>query len=795
MKKTIILFLSSLCYLSMFSQKTILNPKFDATNSPHVQITKITLSDTATVLDFKVLDTPKKSIVFAKDNYIESSDGNNKLYSKATIGYQGNLGDKWFMPDSGVVHFSMIYPKIDSKTAKIDFIESEKSERASKILGIHINYQSPVPERIKGNWLRTNGSNEWALGIYDKVAIYKNDIWQYKSVTKQGKTTKIVLKNDNKTISLALLPAGSNKLMIAEGTQPMRAYSKTKTYNTTYKAKGEPAFSNLPYGYKQTIIRGFLDGYSPKLGFKTQMLYLKNDLTREDAPAMVFINADGTFESRFDLPYPNVIYAYFGNGSVFEMYLEPGDKPIVYLSLKDKRGNTNAESASIEKSTCFMGSHAMESSNLLAMDHFAFNDYEKYRSEENLTPQEFKANRLREWQVDKDSLASISGRLSITPKALQLKNLSIDLTRSCAILDYLMSRKSAAYKDSTKRINVEDSYYDFLKSDFKYAALLPQCSRFPVFINRLEYSDFYFSNIPDQRNLYTKEYVSKYKQVITRPNYEKWFPLLESLGEKITPEEKEMARWYKGSYDSIMADTLNVKKFMPIVSNFTKKNSSNIAYLDLINKIEYQRSLSRSLFETDSHFIQEVTTLRSLNNRITQESLTEPQLNKLLTYFDTPFLKTELTRINNSKIALANEKTVKPKDPVTKADKIFQNIVSKYRGNIVLIDFWATSCGPCRFEMTEHKNLPDELKDKKIKLVYITDEDASPLQAYTDFTKDIKGEHYRITRDEWNQLAVQYKINGIPRYMMLNKHGAIIEDQARYLSDALKTRLLQLEKD
>ena len=794
MKKTIIFLLLSLCYFSSFSQKMILNPKFDATNSPNVQITKITLSDTATVLDFKVAFTPKQWIIFAKDNYIESSVGNNKLYSKAAIGYLGNLGDKWFMPDSGIVHFSLIYPKIDAKTTKIDFIESEKSEGAFKILGIHINYKSPMSENIKGNWLRTDGSNEWTLGIYDKVAIYKNDIWQYKSVTKLGKTTKIVIKNDNKTISLTLLPAGNNKIMITEGKQPMRTYSRTKTYNATYKAKGEPAFSNLPFGYKQTIIRGFLDGYSPKLGFKSQILYLNNSLTLEDIPTMIYINPDGTFESRFDLPYPQVIRAYFGNGSSFEMYLEPGDKPIVYLSL-DKRGDTTVERTSIERSTCFMGGHAMESSNLLAMNYFAFVNYKKNRGEENLTPKEFKSNRLLEWQADKDSLKSISGRLSITPKALQLKNLSIDLTRSCAILDYIMYRKSAAYKDSTKRINVEDSYYDFLKSDFKNATLLPQCSDFSTFINRLEYSDFYFTNIPDQRNLYKKEYVSRYKIFLHIPNYENWFPILESLGEKITPEEKEMARWYKGSYDSIMADTLNVKKFMPIVSKFTKKNSSNISYFDFINKLEYQRSLSRNLFETDSHFIQEVTTLRSMNNRIRKESLTESQLNNLLTYFDTPFLKTELTRINNSKIALANEKTVKPKDPVTKADKIFQNIISKYKGNIVLVDFWATSCGPCRAEMTEHKNLPDELKDKKIKLVYITDEEASPLQSYTDFTKDIKGEHYRITREAWNQLAVQYKINGIPRYMMLNKYGAIIEDQARYWGDNLKKRLLELEKD
>ena len=70
MKKiTTFLCFSFIC-LNLFSQRVITNPKFTATTASNVQITRITISDTATVLDFTVRLTPKSWMLFAKDNYI-----------------------------------------------------------------------------------------------------------------------------------------------------------------------------------------------------------------------------------------------------------------------------------------------------------------------------------------------------------------------------------------------------------------------------------------------------------------------------------------------------------------------------------------------------------------------------------------------------------------------------------------------------------------------------------------------------------------------------------------------------
>lgn len=40
----------------------------------------------------------------------------------------------------------------------------------------------------------------------------------------------------------------------------------------------------------------------------------------------------------------------------------------------------------------------------------------------------------------------------------------------------------------------------------------------------------------------------------------------------------------------------------------------------------------------------------------------------------------------------------------------------------------------------------------------------------------IKGEHYRLTADEYSVLAKRFQINGIPHYAIANKKGIVVEN-------------------
>ncbi|MDP4269819.1 MAG: hypothetical protein Q8909_06805, partial [Bacteroidota bacterium] len=165
MKKHIllVLLLALIGQAGIAQNRVIKSPKVEAATHPNVIIDRIAISDTATVLDFTVSNYPGQWIIFAKKNYLINSDGGNKIYCKYAIGYNGQLGDKWYMPESGKVHFSLVYPPIDKKLSKIDFIEGDNIDGAFKIFGVEINpskRKALLPEALEGNWLKTDGSNE-----------------------------------------------------------------------------------------------------------------------------------------------------------------------------------------------------------------------------------------------------------------------------------------------------------------------------------------------------------------------------------------------------------------------------------------------------------------------------------------------------------------------------------------------------------------------------------------------------------------------------------------------------------
>lgn len=117
--------------------------------------------------------------------------------------------------------------------------------------------------------------------------------------------------------------------------------------------------------------------------------------------------------------------------------------------------------------------------------------------------------------------------------------------------------------------------------------------------------------------------------------------------------------------------------------------------------------------------------------------------------------------------------------PEVKSDKIFDAIISKYKGKLVFVDFWATWCSPCRSGIEKIKPLKEELKNKKIAFVYITNP-SSPEELWNMMVPDIHGEHYRLKQDEWNYLSAKFNISGIPRYILIDKDGSVINDNVRF---------------
>lgn len=142
--------------------------------------------------------------------------------------------------------------------------------------------------------------------------------------------------------------------------------------------------------------------------------------------------------------------------------------------------------------------------------------------------------------------------------------------------------------------------------------------------------------------------------------------------------------------------------------------------------------------------------------------------------------------------AKASEKYVIAElDTLVSGADILPAIISQHRGNAVLVDFWATWCGPCRKSMPAVNVLKQRMSSKDVVYVYVTGP-SSPKEVWKTAIAEINGIHYRLTQKQWEYLCNSYGITGIPEYLVISYDGKL---QDRYVGfpgvDILQRDLLR----
>lgn len=126
---------------------------------------------------------------------------------------------------------------------------------------------------------------------------------------------------------------------------------------------------------------------------------------------------------------------------------------------------------------------------------------------------------------------------------------------------------------------------------------------------------------------------------------------------------------------------------------------------------------------------------------------------------------------------------------------ILPRIISAQKGHAVLIDFWATWCGPCKKSMKAMLPLKKKLDGKDVVYVYLTGP-SSPENVWRNDLKEMTGVHYRLNESQWKYLCSAYGITSIPAYLIVSHDGKL---QRRYVGfpgiDELEKELLRAAGD
>lgn len=89
------------------------------------------------------------------------------------------------------------------------------------------------------------------------------------------------------------------------------------------------------------------------------------------------------------------------------------------------------------------------------------------------------------------------------------------------------------------------------------------------------------------------------------------------------------------------------------------------------------------------------------------------------------------------------------------------------RGQVVLIEFWATWCPSCRVAMPFAERLAKEKKNLQVLLV--TDEEEAAVKAFMGKRET----SLRVVRDHTKKMSLAYQVTSVPTFFLLDKQGVV----------------------
>ena len=212
MKKLSVIALCILATCYTYAQTIIKNPDVGFHLAHNVHLTQLEINDTATVLSFTAKHRPGNWISIPKQTYIQPSDA-EKLFVASANGIP--LGERYTMPDSGVVHYQLDFPLIPETTTYIDYGEAN-SGGSWFMYDIAVNPKSDntlLPESFRGEW-KNSSTGKLEYFIAEKNVVAELQLWSVSSYKGSDKKGELTLVNGDKQKILYLKRGKANELLI-----------------------------------------------------------------------------------------------------------------------------------------------------------------------------------------------------------------------------------------------------------------------------------------------------------------------------------------------------------------------------------------------------------------------------------------------------------------------------------------------------------------------------------------------------------------------------------------------------
>ena len=418
------------------------------------------------------------------------------------------------------------------------------------------------------------------------------------------------------------------------------------------------------------------------------------------------------------------------------------------------------------------------------------------KSQKTLTPNQYKEHMrpiIAQWKHIADSVCRV---YHPSLKAVCLIKNKVKLQTGNAFFDYYAKQDTA---NQALKVKEDDSYYDFLKEMPLDDKTILADEKADVFTNRFEF-------MAPLQKAYSDEVEGSVEIPFTYPE-KPLLTFLKEKGVKLNAEQEAIRqKQEKLAGQEIKITLAELQEDDRKTSALFKQEEKLVKeYMDYINKQkpsqkeksqqeedrasiameqkyeEKKNAIIARLCNTPNPLLWQIAKVRRLTydlQNIKTKTIAREYIDSLKQEFTAPFLVAETEQLFEN--AYPSEDAKSYQLPEGKATDIFRNIIKNHPGKVLFVDFWATSCGPCRSGIEATADLRKKYKDHpEFQFIYITGERESPAGAYKQYVeKHLKGEaSYYVTGTEYNYLRQLFHFNGIPHYELVEKDGSISNEK------------------
>jgi thiol-disulfide isomerase/thioredoxin len=558
------------------------------------------------------------------------------------------------------------------------------------------------------------------------------------------------------------------------------------------KDDGKPLPAPKPKAGK-AVLKGTLLGYVPAINTKINV-YVDNPVTGIQEELGAKVREDGRFELEVPLVTTMEVLLRL-SAPWYNKYilLSPGKESSVYFDLPQR----NCQETPVEALKCppakyiyFGGANAEINNQMEDLDLAGLVRQKLYSQDYNIvagmTAEEYKSCILDKLSVILDELA----QKGLTKKALEFASMSV--------------RFNAIYRLMFTENNLREAYRRSHNLDYND----PLTGFTPPVIDSAFYSFLRDYSVNDPYLLYFHDggyIINSCKYLETREfmdiedsiNKDGFQELIDSG--KLKPEELYPAVYMRDNDVATIQDFLSGKTeannniSREQVISFLENHSKEISLIWERRTSEERKSHLANILGADRGVVFDLLETQRACAKMKEFTLLTADELQAFSKMENPFYFRHLTAKNKELSAQIEANKRKGgytihQTPDTEGEQAFSEIIKKFEGKVILVDFWNTWCGPCLSAMKRFEPSKSTFKEKGVVFIYLADE-SSPINTWNNAVTSIGGEHFRLNNSQMSEIKKKFGIRGIPSYLILNKQGEQIYFQTGFDGEAIKKKL------